>query len=204
MNNEEIASAPVSDTTSIAEHHDGSLSMTTTEFVNSNSLPSSHLIVTATITSCNKSKCSESVVTYVSSVSCATITVGDSEKNISTVGNNVSSIVGDDVSNTQAITMATSTEGATTLTSVSGAKPSVANDATNSVHTTDYTTATPGVQNGSSLSIPSDVPIEISVITPTNSSSSSVTIPYENGSNKELIENIKYLALVVFGLMMFM
>ena len=116
--------------------------MTTTEFVNSNSLPSSHLIVTATITSCNKSKCSESVVTYVSSVSCATITVGDSEKNISTVGNNVSSIVGDDVSNTQAITMATSTEGATTLTSVSGAKPSVANDATNSVHTTDYTTAT--------------------------------------------------------------
>lgn len=206
LNNEEIASAsaPVSDTTSIAEHHDGSLSMTTTEFVNSNSLPSSHLIVTATITSCNKSKCSESVVTYVSSVSCATITVGDSEKNISTVGNNVSSIVGDDVSNTQAITMATSTEGATTLTSVSGAKPSVANDATNSVHTTDYTTVTPGVQNGSSLSIPSDVPIEISVITPTNSSSSAVTIPYKNGSNKELIENIKYLALVVFGLMMFM
>ena len=204
LNNEEIASAPVSDTTSIAEHHDGSLSMTTTEFVNSNSLPSSHLIVTATITSCNKSKCSESVVTYVSSVSCATITVGDSEKNISTVGNNVSSIVGDDVSNTQAITMATSTEGATTLTSVSGAKPSVANDATNSVHTTDYTTATAGVQNGSSLSIPSDVPIEISVITPTNSSSSAITIPYENGSNKELIENIKYLALVVFGLMMFM
>ncbi|KHC61417.1 hypothetical protein MGI_05705, partial [Candida albicans P75016] len=206
LNNEEIASAsaPVSDTTSIAEHHDGSLSMTTTEFVNSNSLPSSHSIVTATITSCNKSKCSESVVTYVSSVSCATITVGDSEKNISTVGNNVSSIVGDDVSNTQAITMATSTESATTLTSVSGAKPSVANDATNSVHTTDYTTVTPGVQNGSSLSIPSDVPIEISVITPTNSSSSAVTIPYKNGSNKESIENIKYLALVVFGLMMFM
>ena len=112
--------------------------------------------------------------------------------------------MGDDVSNTQAITMATSTEGATTLTSVSGAKPSVANDATNSVHITDYTTVTPGVQNGSSLSIPSDVPIEISVITPTNSSSSAVTIPYENGSNKELIENIKYLALVVFGLMMFM
>ncbi|KGR06674.1 hypothetical protein MG9_05756, partial [Candida albicans P37037] len=27
---------------------------------------------------------------------------------------------------------------------------------------------------------------------------------YENGSNKESIENIKYLALVVFGLMMFM
>ncbi|KGR06649.1 hypothetical protein MG9_05730, partial [Candida albicans P37037] len=81
LNNEEIASAPVSDTTFIAEHHDGSLSMTTTEFVNSNSLPSSHSIVTATITSCNKSKCSESVVTYVSSVSCATITVGDSEKN---------------------------------------------------------------------------------------------------------------------------
>ncbi|KAF6067020.1 Hyphally regulated cell wall protein N-terminal family protein [Candida albicans] len=204
LNNEEIASAPVSDTTSIAEHHDGSLSMTTTEFVNSNSLPSSHSIVTATITSCNKSKCSESVVTYVSSVSCATITVGDSEKNISIVGNNVSSIVGEDVSNTQAITMATSTEGATTLTSVSGAKPSVANDATNSVHTTDYTTATAGVQNGSSLSIPSDVPIEISVITPTNSSSSAVTISYENGSNKESIENIKYLALVVFGLMMFM
>ncbi|KHC71309.1 hypothetical protein W5Q_05794, partial [Candida albicans SC5314] len=152
----------------------------------------------------NKSKCSESVVTYVSSVSCATITVGDSEKNSSIVGNNISSIVGEDVSNTQAITMATSTEGATTLTSVSGAKPSVANDATNSVHTTDYTTATTGVQNGSSLSIPSDVPIEISVITPTNSSSSAVTISYENGSNKESIENIKYLALVVFGLMMFM
>lgn len=199
-------SVPNSNTSSIAQHSNGPLSMITTELVNNNPLApeSTNLIVTATITNCNKSKCSESVVTYITSVPHTTVTTGESKKDISTAGNNVSSILGEDVSNTGTITMAASTDGTTPLVGMSGLKPSVVNNDTNSVHAT-ATTAGAGAENDANLPTASDIPVEISVIRPTNSSSSAaVTIPYENGSNKEPIENIKYLALVVFGLMMFM
>ena len=60
-----------------------------------------------------------------------------------------------------------------------------------------------GITNGTNFVSPSTIPNEISE---TGSPATSIvgTLPYENGSNQLSIENIKYLILVVFGLMMIM
>ena len=93
-------------------NHDGSLSMTKTELEINGfySTESSTMFVTATITSCNESDCSESVVTYVSNDSYTTVTTGHSNDNTSVDNNNVPSTLNENVSNTETIPVVTNTE----------------------------------------------------------------------------------------------
>ena len=74
------------------------------------STESSTMFVTATITSCNKSDCSENVVTYVSNDSYTTVTTGHSNDNTSVDNNNVPSTLIENVSNTETIPVVTNTE----------------------------------------------------------------------------------------------
>ena len=225
-NNENNVSGAVStsESTSIANNHDGSLSMTKTELEINGfySTESSTMFVTATITSCNKSDCFENVVTYVSNDSYTTVTTGHSNDNTSVDNNNVPSTLIENVSNTETIPVVTNTEEVSTtvynpLTSTStsniveSSNTSIVDNENNGVHInsddmTAMVTAVEtgnGITNGTNFVSPSTIPNEISE---TGSPATSIvgTLPYENGSNQLSIENIKYLILVVFGLMMIM
>ena len=225
-NNENNVSGAVStsESTSTTDNHDGSLSMTKTELEINGfySTESSTMFVTATITSCNKSDCFENVVTYVSNDSYTTVTTGHSNDNTSVDNNNVPSTLIENVSNTETIPVVTNTEEVSTtvynpLTSTStsniveSSNTSIVDNENNGVHInsddmTAMVTAVEtgnGITNGTNFVSPSTIPNEISE---TGSPATSIvgTLPYENGSNQLSIENIKYLILVVFGLMMIM
>ena len=225
-NNKNNASGAVStsESTSTTDNHDGSLSMTKTELEINGfySTESSTMFVTATITSCNESDCFENVVTYVSNDSYTTVTTGHSNDNTSVDNNNVPSTLIENVSNTETIPVVTNTEEVSTtvynpLTSTStsniveSSNTSIVDNENNGVHInsddmTAMVTAVEtgnGITNGTNFVSPSTIPNEISE---TGSPATSIvgTLPYENGSNQLSIENIKYLILVVFGLMMIM
>ena len=225
-NNKNNASGAIStsESTSTTDNHDGSLSMTKTELEINGfySTESSTMFVTATITSCNESDCFENVVTYVSNDSYTTVTTGHSNDNTSVDNNNVPSTLIENVSNTETIPVVTNTEEVSTtvynpLTSTStsniveSSNTSIVDNENNGVHInsddmTAMVTAVEtgnGITNGTNFVSPSTIPNEISE---TGSPATSIvgTLPYENGSNQLSIENIKYLILVVFGLMMIM
>lgn len=215
-NNENNTSGSVStsDSTSITDHHDGSLSITKTELeINGGySTESSSLIVTATITSCNESDCSESVVTYVSNVSYTTVTTGHSNDNVSTAENNAGSTLTENVSNTKTISIetypATTLNQSTSPSNIAESnKTSIVDSGNNDtdINSDDKTAIVTAVATGDGVASNGTNFVSPSTIAD-GSSTTSVGIPlsYENGSNQLSIENIKYLVLVVFGLLMVM
>lgn len=185
---------------SLTSHYEGGFTSESAGYTIASPSGSTQEFATATITSCFESKCSENVVTYISSVSHSTVTTGYEDTrftgsifsgDLASTGDNIVSALGRSV--TEATNpFATNTNIATTSTvslygDLNDSDSSVSGYPTNRSDSNGYAntpTTGPNTSNDSSQTIETGL-------------SSFTAIPFENGSTNISNKYLKFLGTVV-------